>query len=175
MLHREPRCTGARSLPVPDSGPGCRTSLGTPSLTRTFSHYRFERELGRGGMATVFLATDTKHDRPVALKVLHSDLAAGLGPERFEREIRLTARLDHPHILPVLDSGETEGQLWYTMPYVEGETLRDQLRRELQLPVDVAVRIASEVADGPATNVSGRPLSTAPCSTRTASGTRPTT
>jgi serine/threonine-protein kinase len=116
-------------------------------LTRTFSHYRIERELGRGGMATVFLATDTKHDRPVALKVLHPDLAAGLGPERFEREIRLTARLDHPHILPVLDSGETEGQLWYTMPYVEGETLRDRLRRELQLPVDAAVRIASEVAD----------------------------
>jgi eukaryotic-like serine/threonine-protein kinase len=98
-------------------------------------------------MATVHLATDAKHQRPVALKVLHGDLAGGVGPERFEREIRLTARLDHPHILPVLDSGETGGQLWYTMPYVEGETLRARLQREVQLPVDTAVRIASEVAD----------------------------
>ena len=92
--------------------------------------YRLERELGRGGMATVFLAHDLRHDRPVALKVLHPDLAATLGPERFQREIRTTARLQHPHILPVLDSGEAAGQLWYTMPYVEGESLRDRLRRE---------------------------------------------
>ena len=98
-------------------------------------------------MATVYLATDVKHDRPVALKVLHPDLAAGIGPERFEREIHLTARLEHPHILPVLDSGEADGQLWYTMPYVAGETLRDRLRREVQLPVETATRIASEVAD----------------------------
>jgi TolB-like protein len=98
-------------------------------------------------MATVHLATDAKHQRPVALKVLHGNLGAGLGPERFEREIRLTARLDHPHILPVLDSGETGGQLWYTMPYVEGETLRTRLQREVQLPVDIAVRIACEVAE----------------------------
>ena len=83
--------------------------------------YAFERELGRGGMATVFLATDLKHDRPVALKVLHPELAASLGPERFQREIRLAARLQQPHILTVLDSGETAGRLWFTMPYVEGE------------------------------------------------------
>jgi eukaryotic-like serine/threonine-protein kinase len=109
--------------------------------------YRIERELGRGGMATVFLAQDLKHDRPVALKVLHSQLAVVLGADRFLREIRLCARLQHPHILAVHDSGEAEGQLWFTMPYVEGETLRDRLRRENQLPVEDALRIAGEVAD----------------------------
>ena len=109
--------------------------------------YVLERELGRGGMATVYLAQDLKHDRRVALKVLHPELAATLGPERFLREIRTTARLDHPHILAVHDSGETHGQLWYTMPYVEGESLRDRLRREVQLPVEEAVRLTREVAD----------------------------
>jgi serine/threonine-protein kinase len=109
--------------------------------------YRIERELGRGGMATVFLARDLKHDRPVALKVLHPDLARVLGPERFLREIRLCARLQHPHILAVHDSGDADGQLWFTMPYVEGETLRSRLRREKQLPVDDALRITREVAD----------------------------
>jgi tetratricopeptide (TPR) repeat protein len=98
-------------------------------------------------MATVYLALDRKHDRPVALKLLHPDLGATMGAERFLREIRLTARLDHPHILPVLDSGETLGRLWYTMPYVEGESLRDRLRREPQLPVDDALAIVREVAD----------------------------
>ncbi|HYC33801.1 MAG TPA: serine/threonine-protein kinase, partial [Gemmatimonadales bacterium] len=109
--------------------------------------YRLERELGRGGMATVYLAHDLKHDRDVALKVLHPELAATLGPGRFQREIRTTARLQHPHILPVLDSGEAAGQLWYTMPFVEGESLRDGLRRERQLPVDQALQITREVAD----------------------------
>src|ERR671917_1385722 len=84
--------------------------------------YTMERELGRGGMATVYLARDLKHDRLVALKVLHPELAHALGPERFLREIQLTARLDHPHILPVHDSGEAGRLLWYTMPYVEGES-----------------------------------------------------
>jgi eukaryotic-like serine/threonine-protein kinase len=110
--------------------------------------YEFERELGRGGMATVWLARDLRHDRPVALKVLHQNLAASLGPERFQREIRLAARLQHPHILTVLDSGETDGRLWFTMPYVEGESLRDRLRRERQLPLDTSLRIAAEVARG---------------------------
>src|ERR1700674_5516672 len=91
--------------------------------------YTLERELGRGGMATVFLAQDTKHHRPVALKVLHPELAATLGSERFLREIELAARLQHPHILSVLDSGETAGQLWFTMPYVEGASLRDRFRK----------------------------------------------
>ncbi len=97
-------------------------------------------------MATVYLAHDLRHDRPVALKVLHTGLAATLGPERFLREIRLAARLQHPHILTVLDSGELAGRLWFTMPYVEGESLRDRLVREKQLPVADAVRISAEAA-----------------------------
>jgi serine/threonine protein kinase/tetratricopeptide (TPR) repeat protein len=109
--------------------------------------YRIERQLGRGGMATVFLAQDLRHDRPVALKVLHAELGQVLGPERFLREIRLCARLQHPHVLTVLDSGECEGRLWFAMPYIEGETLRGRLVREGQLPVDDALRITREVAD----------------------------
>jgi eukaryotic-like serine/threonine-protein kinase len=109
--------------------------------------YLLERELGRGGMATVYLARDVKHDRSVALKVLHPELAAALGSERFLREIGLTARLDHPHILPVFDSGEARGLLWYTMPYVEGESLRHRLIREVQLSIEAALTIAREVAD----------------------------
>ncbi|HET9039388.1 MAG TPA: serine/threonine-protein kinase, partial [Gemmatimonadales bacterium] len=108
--------------------------------------YVLERELGRGGMATVFLAQDLKHGRPVALKVLHPELAASLGPDRFQREIRFAARLQHPHILTVLDSGDAAGQLWFTMPFVDGESLRDRLRRERQLPVEDALRIAREAA-----------------------------
>jgi serine/threonine-protein kinase len=108
--------------------------------------YAIERELGRGGMATVFLARDLKHGRPVALKVLHPELAASLGPERFQREIHFAARLQHPHILTVLDSGETGGHLWFTMPFVEGESLRERLRRERQLPVEDALQIAREAA-----------------------------
>ena len=111
------------------------------------AQYTLERELGRGGMATVFLAHDAKHHRPVALKVLNPELAATLGPDRFRREIQLAARLQHPHILSVFDSGETPaGQLWFTMPYVDGESLRDRLRRERQLPVADALRITREVA-----------------------------
>jgi serine/threonine-protein kinase len=109
--------------------------------------YRIDRELGRGGMATVFLAHDLKHDRPVALKVLHPELAQVLGPDRFHREIRLCARLQHPHILSVHDSGDADGRLWFTMPYVEGEALRGRLERERQLPVNDSLRIAREVAD----------------------------
>jgi len=107
--------------------------------------YRVERELGRGGMATVYLARDLRHDRPVALKVLRPELAASLGPERFLQEIRIAARLQHPHILPVHDSGEAAGRLWYTMPYVEGQSLRQRIIREGQLPLDQAVRIALQV------------------------------
>jgi len=104
--------------------------------------YRLERELGRGGMATVYLAHDLKHDRPVALKVLHPELAAALGSERFQQEIMLAARLQHPHILSVHDSGEAAGELWFTMLFVEGESLRDRLQRERQIPVEDALRLA---------------------------------
>ena len=109
--------------------------------------YTIERELGRGGMAAVFLAQDLKHHRLVAIKVLKPELAAALGPGRFLREIEIAASLTHPHILPVHDSGEAEGFLYYVMPYVEGETLRDRLKRERQLPLEEALRIAREVAD----------------------------
>jgi len=108
--------------------------------------YVIERELGSGGMATVYLARDLKHSRFVALKVLSPVLAASLGADRFLREIELAARLQHPHIVTVFDSGDAGGMLWYTMPYVEGETLRARLERERQLPLDVALRIASEAA-----------------------------
>jgi len=110
------------------------------------SRYSIERELGQGGMATVYLAHDIKHDRKVAIKVLHPDLGHALGAERFQREIKLAARLQHPQILTVFDSGEAAEQLWYAMPFVEGETLRDRLNREKQLGVDEAVRITREVA-----------------------------
>src|SRR3989442_7270808 len=109
-------------------------------------HYAVQRELGRGGMATVFLAEDRKHHRSVAIKVLHAELTAELGAERFLREIEIAARLQHPHILPCYDSGAAVGFLYYVMPYVEGESLRDRLTREKQLPQDDALRIATEVA-----------------------------
>src|SRR5712692_11256628 len=109
--------------------------------------YRIERELGAGGMATVYLAHDVRHDRKVALKVLRPELSAILGGERFLTEIKTTANLQHPHILPLHDSGEADGLVFYVMPYVEGESLRDRLAREKQLPVEDAVRIAHEVAD----------------------------
>src|SRR5215813_11720563 len=107
--------------------------------------YTIERELGRGGMATVYLARDLKHGRPVAIKVLRPELAAALGADRFLREIELTANLQHPHILPLYDSGETEGSLYYVMPLVEGESLRDRLVREKQLPLDDAMEITRQV------------------------------
>ncbi|HEX9218737.1 MAG TPA: serine/threonine-protein kinase, partial [Gemmatimonadales bacterium] len=109
--------------------------------------YTIERELGHGGMATVYLAQDLKHHRKVAIKVLEPELAAALGPERFLREIEIAAGLNHPHILPLYDSGEAATSLYYVMPYVEGETLRDRLKREGQLPLEDAVRITREVAD----------------------------
>jgi TolB-like protein/tRNA A-37 threonylcarbamoyl transferase component Bud32/tetratricopeptide (TPR) repeat protein len=109
--------------------------------------YLIERELGRGGTATVYLAQDLRHGRRVAVKVLYPELAASLGPERFLREIEIAAGLAHPHILPLHDSGEAEGFLYYVMPYVEGETLRHRLRREIQMPVEEALRIAREVAE----------------------------
>jgi serine/threonine-protein kinase len=108
--------------------------------------YRIERELGAGGMATVYLAEDLKHHRRVAIKVLHPELSAVLGPDRFLKEIELTASLQHPHILPLFDSGAADGLLYYVMPFIEGETLRSRLTREQQLPIADALRIATDVA-----------------------------
>jgi len=108
--------------------------------------YSIDRELGRGGMATVYLAQDGKHERLVALKVLHPDIAASLGPERFLREIKLAARLNHPHILPLHDSGDADGFLYYVMPYVEGESLRERLDRDHQLPIEEAVHHGRAIA-----------------------------
>jgi Tol biopolymer transport system component len=117
-------------------------------LTRALAgRYRIERELGAGGMATVYLAHDLKHQRKVALKVLRPELAAVLGAERFVQEITTTASLQHPHILPLFDSGTADGFLYYVMPFIDGETLRDTLNRETQLGIDEAVRLACEVAD----------------------------
>jgi formylglycine-generating enzyme required for sulfatase activity/tRNA A-37 threonylcarbamoyl transferase component Bud32 len=123
----------------------------TDSLSRLTSalsdRYTIERELGAGGMATVYLAHDQKHERKVALKVLRPELAAVLGAERFVQEIKTTANLQHPHILPLFDSGETDGFLYYVMPFINGETLRDRLNRETQLCIDEAAKITVEVAD----------------------------
>ena len=115
--------------------------------TALADHYAIEREIGAGGMATVYLAEDLKHHRKVAIKVLRPELAAVLGAERFLKEIEVTANLRHPHILPLFDSGEADGFLYYVMPYVEGESLRDRLNREKQLPVEDALQIVREVAD----------------------------
>lgn len=108
--------------------------------------YTVERELGGGGMSRVFVAQDEGRGRRVVLKILPPDLAAGVSLERFQREIRLATKLQHPHIVPVLGSGETDGLPYYIMPFVEGESLRDRLLRQQQLPVDEAIRIAREVA-----------------------------
>src|SRR3954465_2159325 len=108
--------------------------------------YRLERELGAGGMATVYLAEDLRHDRKVAVKVLRPELAAVIGAERFLAELQTTAHLQHPHILPLFDSGEAHGFVYYVMPYVGGESLRQRLSRESQLPLDEALTITRTVA-----------------------------
>jgi serine/threonine-protein kinase len=115
-------------------------------LAALADRYRIERELGQGGMATVYLAEDLKHERKVAIKVLHPELSAIIGGERFLAEIKVTANLQHPHILGLIDSGAADGLLYYVMPYVSGETLRGRLNREKQLPVDDALRLTKEVA-----------------------------
>jgi len=108
--------------------------------------YAMEQELGAGGMATVYLAEDLKHHRQVAIKVLRPELAASLGVERFVREIEIAAKLSHPHILPLHDSGEADGFLYYVMPYVEGESLREKLGREGRIPTAEVVRLTDEIA-----------------------------
>src|SRR4026209_821549 len=113
--------------------------------TSLSDRYRIERELGQGGMATVYLAPDLRHDRKVAVKVLRPELAAVIGADRFLSEIKTTANLQHPHILPLFDSGAADSFLFYVMPFVDGESLRDRLNREKQLSINDAVRIAAEV------------------------------
>lgn len=135
MTPGEPRAPGAES-PLFDA---LRSALS--------SRYDVERELGRGGMATVFLARDLRHDRAVAIKVIARDVVAPAGAERFLHEIRITARLTHPHVLGVHDSGEAAGLLYYVMPYVEGETLRARMTREGPLPINDATRLVRELAD----------------------------
>ena len=118
----------------------------TRLTTALEQRYRIERQLGAGGMATVYLATDLKHDREVALKVLRPELGAVLGVERFLAEIKITARLDHPHILTLIDSGAEAGYLYYVLPFVRGESLRDKLNRDHQLGLDEAIAITRQVA-----------------------------
>jgi serine/threonine protein kinase len=108
--------------------------------------YEVERELGQGGMATVYLAIERKHDRRVAVKVLRPEIAAILGPDRFLREIHIAARLSHPHIVPLLASGQAGSILYYVMPFIEGESLRARLDRERQLPIDTTLRITRQIA-----------------------------
>ena len=123
------------------------TEITAKLSTALADRYKIERHLGEGGMATVYLAEDLKHKRKVAVKVLRPELAAVLGAERFVQEITTTANLQHPHILPLFDSGEADGFLYYVMPFIDGETLRDKLNRETQLSIDEAVKITTEVAD----------------------------
>ncbi len=123
------------------------TALLTRLRKALSDRYTIEREIGSGGMAVVFLAHDLRHDRKVALKVLRPELAAALGAERFLREIRLAAQLQHPHILPLHESGDADGFLYYVMPYVEGETLEERILREGALPLPEAVRTLREVID----------------------------
>ncbi len=146
-----PRCGWRNASPrarFEAPSPLARVTAPPPDLAEALrDRYVLQRELGHGGMATVYLARDIRHKRPVALKVLHPELGAVLGTDRFLREVETAAGLQHPHILPVFDSGEAAGRLWYTMPYVEGESLRDRLKREVQLPVEDAVRLTREVAE----------------------------
>ncbi len=149
------------STPIPEAAgfcPSCGEAAPTEISRASSEHqaqrlkaaladrYRIERELGRGGMAVVYAVRDLKHDRRVALKVLLPEVAATIGTERFLREIQISAKLNHPHILPLHDSGEAQGFLYYVMPLVDGESLRDRLNREKQLPVEEALRITREVA-----------------------------
>ena len=122
-----------------------------PEITARLStalagRYKLERHLGEGGMATVYLAEDLKHDRKVAVKVLRPELAAVIGGERFLNEIKVTANLQHPHILPLHDSGDADNFLYYVMPYIEGDTLRDKLDREKQLAIEDAIEITRSIA-----------------------------
>src|SRR5579872_1666206 len=130
----------------PAAPPPARPGTTVPLTGALAERYRIERELGSGGMAIVYLAHDVRHDRPVAVKVLRPEIAAAIGPDRFVSEIKTTANLQHAHILGLIDSGHMDGTVYYVMPYIDGESLRQRLNRETQLPVSEAVRIAVDVA-----------------------------
>ena len=140
------RCYPIEALYVPGSGSVVTTNDLDRLAAGLRDRYRLVSELGRGGMATVYLADDLKLLRQVAIKVLKPELASVLGPDRFLREIKIAAQLNHPHIIALYDSGKAAGFLYYVMPYVAGESLRQQLDRENQLPVEDALRITSQVA-----------------------------
>src|SRR5262245_55473827 len=133
--------------PSTDVAAGSMSSLLDELSSALPERYRVDRQIGQGGMATVFVAEDTRYGRKVAVKLLNPDLASALGAERFEREIQVLGKLNHPHILPVLDSGESNGLLYYVMPFVEGQSLRDRLNQEGQLPIDEAIAMTCDVAD----------------------------
>ncbi|MFN8583004.1 MAG: protein kinase [Gemmatimonadaceae bacterium] len=151
LLQAHDRGSGDDFLERPAAEEHGKLTAPTPlaeRLTRALAdRYAIDRELAHGGMATVYLARDLRHDRAVAIKVMREELAAAVGAERFLEEIRVTASLQHPHILPLFDSGSSDGLLWYVMPFVDGETLRSRLSREGALPVDVALQLAREIAD----------------------------
>src|SRR5215216_2521552 len=150
MRPRKPSCQKT-SRPRPTVPPAASEVRLPPPMQAALAaalegRYEIDREIGRGGMATVYLARDLRHNRKVAVKVLNPELGAVLGVERFLAEIEVTANLQHPNLLPLFDSGEANGLLFYVMPYVDGESLRARLEREKQLPVDETVRIASAIA-----------------------------
>src|SRR5688572_11795724 len=151
MLAAAGRADGSLGVPNAFRTEALEAAGATPNVTARLAsalrgRYVVERELGAGGMATVYLARDLRHRRPVALKVLHPDLGVLVGPRRFRREIETAANLSHPHILPLFDSGEAEGLIYYTMPYVAGETLRARLLRDGALPIPAAVSVVRDVA-----------------------------
>src|SRR5215210_4419776 len=143
---RASRCGGSGGIFQPPPTKRPMPELLTRLQSALADRYRLDREIGAGGMATVYLAQDFKHDRKVAIKVLRPELAAVIGAERFLSEIKTTANLQHPHILPLFDSGAADSFLFYVMPFIEGESLRERLNREKQLPVADAIRITTEVA-----------------------------
>src|SRR5438552_2553624 len=139
-------CSQTTPYPAPKAGPAALRNPRERLNAALAGRYAIERELGSGGMATVYVADDLKYHRTVAVKVLRPELASVLGPDRFLREVEIAAKLNHPHILALYDSGEADGLLFYVMPYVKGESLRHKLERERELPIDEALRITGQVA-----------------------------
>src|SRR5438309_6715878 len=139
-------CSQTTPYPAPKAGPAALRNPRERLDAALAGRYAIERELGSGGMATVYVADDLKYHRTVAVKVLRPELASVLGPDRFLREVEIAAKLNHPHILALYDSGEADGLLFYVMPYVKGESLRHKLERERELPIDEALRITGQVA-----------------------------